>query len=113
MERQFEKTFKDLKSELEKMAQSVELAIEAAIVALMTQDSAKISEVYELEKRINNAHKSVDALCLQVLALQHPFAADLRLIIAIIKINTDLERMGDQAVNIAHNTERYMKAAPL
>lgn len=50
---------------------------------------------------------------MKLLALQQPLAADLRLIIAIIKINTDLERMGDQAVNIAHNAERYLKEKPI
>ena len=55
----------------------------------------------------------VDEACLNLLARQSPLAADLRLVVAIIKINTDLERMGDQAVNISHNGRRYLMEPPL
>jgi phosphate transport system protein len=58
---------------------------------------------------VNRAHVEVDARCLQLLALQQPMAADLRLVVASIKINSDLERMTDLAVNIANNTEFYLK----
>ncbi|RYZ68266.1 MAG: phosphate transport system regulatory protein PhoU, partial [Proteobacteria bacterium] len=58
-------------------------------------------------------HKEVDEDCLKFLAIQSPLAADLRLIMAVIKINTDLERMGDQAVNIAYNGKEYISHPPL
>jgi phosphate transport system protein len=113
MERQFEAALRELKEQLVAMAGNVERAIDLAIQALQSRDPAKIQSVYAVEKTIDLAHIAVDGSCLKLLALQAPLAADLRLIIAIIKINTDLERMGDQAVNIAHNTERYLAEKPL
>jgi phosphate transport system protein len=113
MERYLEASLKELKELLIGMAKYVEQAIAAATGALQTQDAARIQSVYEIEKHVNADHIRVDEACLKLLALQQPLAADLRLIIAIIKINTDLERMGDQAVNIAHNTERYIQGEPL
>jgi phosphate transport system protein len=113
MERHFDASLRNLKEKLLTMAGYVEHAIEAATEAMTTRNPAKIEEVYEIEKKVNESHLAVDASCVKLLALQQPFAADLRLIVAIIKINTDLERMGDQAVNIAHNAEHYLKEPPL
>lgn len=106
-------SLRELKSQLLGMAGNVERAIELATEALLEWDPAKIAPVFEFEKRINQSHLSVDDGCIKLLALHQPLAADLRLIIATLKISTDLERMGDQAVNIAHNAERYLKAPPL
>jgi phosphate transport system protein len=109
MTKQFEDKLVLLKEELVSMAGLVEKAIESATLGLQNRDPWQISHVHQIEHSINAAHKSVDESSLKLLALQQPMAADLRLIVATIKINTDLERMGDQAVNIAHNSERYMK----
>ncbi|MGK5082621.1 phosphate signaling complex protein PhoU [Bdellovibrionota bacterium FG-1] len=103
----------ELKQQLIGMAGNVEKAIELATEALLEWDSAKIGPVFEIEKRINQSHLSVDDGCVKLLALHQPLAVDLRLIIATLKISTDLERMGDQAVNIAHNATRYLNAPPL
>ncbi|OFZ55780.1 MAG: phosphate transport system regulatory protein PhoU [Bdellovibrionales bacterium RIFOXYC1_FULL_54_43] len=108
MERHFDEELRKLKTELLAMAGHVERSIEHAANALVGRAAEAISNIYELEQEVNREHKSVDEACLRLLALQQPLAADLRLIVAVIKINTDLERMGDQAVNIAHHTERYM-----
>ncbi len=113
MERQFESSLRDLKEQLVRMAGNVEKAIDDATQALAMEDPTRIQKVYELEKKINQAHMAIDEACIKLLATQQPMAKDLRLIVAILKINTDLERMGDQAVNIAHNSERYLKAEPL
>src|SRR5689334_4567924 len=113
MERHFDTSLRELKEQLVTMAGMVERAIENATLALQSSDVTKIKNVYELEKKINQSHIQVDSACLKLLALQQPLAKDLRLIVAIIKINTDLERMGDQAVNIAKNAERYLKEKPL
>jgi phosphate transport system protein len=112
MERHFDHSLRELKEQLVTMAGLVERAIENATLALQNGDSAQIQNVYEIEKKVNQAHIQVDGTCLKLLALQQPLAADLRLIVAIIKINTDLERMGDQAVNIAKNSERYLREKP-
>ncbi len=113
MERHFDTSLRELKEQLVTMAGQVERAIENATLALQNRDLGKIQDVYEIEKKVNQSHIQIDSACLKLLALQQPLAADLRLIIAIIKINTDLERMGDQAVNIAHNAERYLKEKPI
>jgi len=109
MERRFETELKNVKAQILAMAGFVEQAIERAVEALQERNPAKLSEVHEIEKKINQAHLDVDNTCLGILARQAPVAADLRLILAIIKINTDLERMGDQAVNLAKNTAHYIQ----
>jgi phosphate transport system protein len=93
------------------MGAYVEQALDYATDAWRTRSLVKCQQVYDVELKVNQAHIAVDAACVQLLALQHPMAADLRLIVAIIKINTDLERMVDLAVNIAHNTEHFLKGA--
>jgi phosphate transport system protein len=92
------------------MAGYVEQSIENATDAWQQRKAAKILEVYAIEDRVNTAHMAVDDACFKLLALQHPLASDLRLIFAVIKINNDLERMVDLAVNIANNTEYYLKS---
>lgn len=113
MKRHIDIAIRELKEKLIAMAGQVERAIAAATEALQSKSPERIQEVFEIEKKINQAHIAVDDACVKLLALQQPLAADLRLIIAVIKINTDLERMGDQAVNIAHNTQRYIAREPL
>ncbi|MEK6706535.1 MAG: phosphate signaling complex protein PhoU [Bdellovibrionota bacterium] len=113
MERHFDVSLRELKEQLVGMAGLVESAIDKATQALKTKDVGLLSHVHEIEKKVNHAHKAVDNSCLKLLALQQPLAADLRLIVAIIKINTDLERMGDQAENIAYNSERYIRGKEL
>ena len=108
MERRLESELKDLKTRILEMGGFVEQAIERATSALQSRDRRRFDEVYKLEEKINVAHMAVDNACVNILARQSPVAADLRLILAIIKINTDLERMGDQSVNICHNAEHYM-----
>jgi phosphate transport system protein len=91
----------------------VELAIEAATQSLITRNPSQLKIVHDLEGKINREHMEVDESCLQLLARQSPLAADLRLVIAVLKISTDLERMGDQAVNIAYNTKEYLEGQPV
>jgi phosphate transport system protein len=88
----------------------VEQALDCATVAWRSRNASKIDEVYSIEKKVNKVNLDIDASCVQLLALQQPLAADLRLIVACIKMNTDLERMVDLAVNIANNTEFYLKS---
>lgn len=113
MQRHFDVELKDLKEQILTMGGCVERAVEEATQALILREAERFDRVTELEKSINAAHMKVDEACLKLLARQSPLAADLRLIVAIIKINTDLERMGDQAVNISHNGRRYLEEPPL
>jgi phosphate transport system protein len=110
MERRFEAELKDLKAQILAMGGFVEQAIDKATQALDEKNASKLADIRSLEDQINKLHVSIDSTCLSILARQSPVAADLRLILAIIKINTDLERMGDQAVNISFNAGHYMKA---
>lgn len=91
------------------MAGYVEEAINLAIQAWKERDPSTFAKVHAIEDKVNRLHKDVDAACLKLLATQQPMAFDLRLVMSIIKINTDLERMVDQAVNIARTCEFYLK----
>ncbi|HUL30272.1 MAG TPA: phosphate signaling complex protein PhoU [Thermodesulfobacteriota bacterium] len=101
METHFQKELEDLKEELLKMAALVEDAIHHAVQSLVKRDSGLIQKTFEGENRINAMELAIEDRCLKLLALRQPMAADLRFITSAMKITTDLERMGDQAVNIA------------
>ncbi|MBI2711650.1 MAG: phosphate signaling complex protein PhoU [Bdellovibrio sp.] len=113
MHRLIDNELKGLKSELVQMAKLVQMSIDCATTALQERDLEKTRETQQIEAKINQSHILVDAECVRILALQQPLATDLRFIVSAIKINTDLERMGDQAVNISHNAERYIGGAEL
>lgn len=108
MERAIDTQLEDLKKLILTMGGHVEKALSQAMAALIARDKNQFSEVHEIEKNINAAHLRVDEACLAILAKQGPVAKDLRLILSIIKINTDLERMGDQSVNIAYTGKDYL-----
>jgi phosphate transport system protein len=113
MQRHFEQELKNLKEQILEMGGHVEEAVEVATQALIQRQPQMFKRVHELESKINREHIEVDESCLQLLARQSPLAADLRLVIAVLKISTDLERMGDQAVNIAYNAKDYMEGDPI
>ena len=113
MQRHIDDEIAKVKEQILAMGGYVEKAIEEATQALIDRQPGRFEKVHEYEKIINKHHIQVDEACLSILARQSPLAADLRLIVAVIKINTDLERMGDQAVNIAHNGKRYLEQDPL
>ena len=113
MNRPLDPLLEGLREELLKMAGLAEAAVKAATDGWRLRSQSKLNEVYVIESRVNQAQMAVDSLCLKMLATQTPLANDLRIIIASIKINTDLERMVDLAVNIGKNTEYYLKADPI
>ena len=102
MDRHFDTSLKELKQQLVGMAGHVEKAIDIAAEVLSRRDPKLIDEIFKAETEINQRHVSIDNASVTLLALQQPLAADLRLIVAVLKMNTDLERMGDQATNIAY-----------
>jgi len=103
MLRHFDSELQELKTQILSMGGCVEKALEEVCQALFTKNSSRLQEVHKQEARINELQVGIDSSCVRLLAKQAPVAKDLRLVIAITKINTDLERMGDQAVNIAHS----------
>lgn len=113
MLRHFEQDLQNLKDQILVMGGHVEQAVDAATRALMEKKPQDLKKVHEIEALINREHMAVDEACVQLLARQSPLAADLRLVIAVLKISTDLERMGDQAVNIAHNAKEYLEGEPI
>jgi len=100
-ETHFQKELEQLKEQLLKMAAMVEEAIRDSVQSLVRRDSDLAQKVFEGEDRINKMEIMIDDMCLKLLALRQPMAVDLRFITSAMKIVTDLERMGDQAVNIA------------
>jgi phosphate transport system protein len=101
-----------LTTKLLEMSSLVEAAIQRSISAVIHKDKGAAEEVFRNEARINEIEIEIDEFATNLLALQQPMAADLRLIIAALKINTDLERMGDLSVNIAERAQSLM-AAPV
>ena len=106
--RHFVEELEQLKTKLLEMSSLVESAIQRSISAVVHKDKSAADEVFRNEARINGIEIEVDEFAVNLLALQQPMAADLRLIIAALKINTDLERMGDLAVNIAQRARSLM-----
>ena len=112
MIRHIDSELQSLKDLALQMGGCVERAVENACITVSTRDIKAFEEVQRQESRINDLQIRVDEACVSVLAKQAPVAKDLRLVIAITKINTDLERMGDQSVNIAHSAREAFKAWP-
>jgi len=100
-ETQFQKELEELKENLLRMATMVEESIQDSVNSLVKRDSDLAHQTFKREKEINNMEIIIDEMCLRLLALRQPVATDLRFITSAMKIVTDLERMGDQAVNIA------------
>lgn len=101
MERTFEKRLAALKIELLKMGGEVEKSIGQAIRALIERDNDLAQEVIAGGEWVDECEVLIEEECLKLLAMQQPVAGDLRLIATTMKINYDLERINDQAVNIA------------
>jgi phosphate transport system protein len=104
----FHQGLDDLKQRLLAMGGQAEQAVERAVRAYQNRDVSLCQIVLRDESKINAAERDVDEMSIDLLAMQQPMAIDLRFIVACIKINADLERVGDQAVNIA---ERVMDLA--
>ena len=100
METHFQQELNKLKENLLKMAGLVERAITNAIEALVQRDTALAEKTIAEDKAINEMEIVVDEWCLKLLALHQPLAADLRFITSAMRINTELERIGDLSVNI-------------
>jgi phosphate transport system protein len=103
MERRFEHELESLRTSLVKMGSVVEDVIGTAIHAMLSRDDALAQKVIDADERINALELEIDNAILDLLALQQPVASDLRFILASQKINNDLERIGDHAVNIAES----------
>ena len=104
MRSQFNNQLKDLNVKLIKMGAMVQEIIEMTIKSLTTLDLELAKEVSDFDDKIDELELEIEMECMRLLALQQPMARDLRVIGTIMKIITDLERMGDNAVNISKET---------
>jgi len=107
MKRQFDADLEDLRGRLLRMGGRCEEMVHYAVKVVVDRDDSHLSKVQDWERQVNALHIDIDEVCLRLIAHRQPAAGDLRLIAAAIKINSDLERVGDQAVNIAE-TGVYM-----
>lgn len=109
MERHFERELNELKERLLWMAGLAERAVGQSVKALLGGDENLAKQVLEDEKAVNEMQIEIDERVLRLLALHQLMAADLRFVLAVSRINSDLERIGDQAVNIAEAALRLMR----
>lgn len=101
MKRHMDREIEKLKKKILALSAIVEGSVQRATQAVAERDAALALEVIDRDTDIDQAEVDVEEECLKLLALYQPVAADLRFVIAILKINNDLERIGDEAVNIA------------
>ena len=109
----FEEEMQALKNRLLNMGALVEERVHDATNALIERRLDTAERIIASDQEINDLQIEIDERCLRLLALQQPMASDLRLITAAMKINADLERIGDQAVNIAEQAVRILAHPPL
>jgi phosphate transport system protein len=111
--RHFQEELEALQSRLLEMGGLAEERVSAAVQSLVNRNIAAIERVLYGDEPINALHVEIDNRCFKLLALHQPMATDLRAIVATVKINTDLERVGDLAVNIAEAAKRYATHPPV
>ena len=112
MKEHFSERLETLRRQLIAMGAEAERQIASAIEALVTGDAARARAVIEGDKVIDQMEIKIDEGAVELLATQQPVAGDLRLLVSALKINADLERIGDHAVNIAEAAERMSKTRP-
>ena len=107
----YEREINSVGDKLVLMCRHIEVAIEKCIKALIERDYELAEEVYEEEKRIDQIERDIEQSCLRILLMEHPVASDFLEVSAALKMITDLERIGDQAQDIAEITTQLGKAA--
>ncbi len=102
-----------LKETVLRMGGLVEQMTHRVVQALVERKPEMLADVRAMETQVNQLHIDVDEICLEIIALRQPAAKDLRFIAAAMKINTDMERIGDQAINITESAESLLAVPPL
>lgn len=102
MERSHSAQLENLRTKIANMGVYTQKALGLVLQALIEKRMDLFDEVFEIEKQINEWHKQLDEEAVEFLAANGPVARDLRAVVSLVKINTDLERMGDQCVNMAY-----------
>src|SRR5678816_1671639 len=109
----FREELEQCKARLLEMGGMAEEEVRLSIKGLVERDNPLLERVMRGDGPLNSLHIEIDNRCFMLLALHQPMAADLRTIVAAVKINTDLERVGDLAVNIAEAGQRYLQHPPV
>ena len=109
MERHFDEELKNLKQRLLHMGDLAQEMIGLSIKALVDRNEAYAKEVFNIEQRVNHLEVEIEEEILRLFAIRQPAAKDLRLLTAMLKINNDLERVADQAVNVAETAQFLLK----
>jgi phosphate transport system protein len=108
MKKHYSEELTHLKETVLRMGGLAETMTLRAVQALVERKAEMLPEIQELEQQVNHLHIDIDEIALEMIALRQPTATDLRFITAAMKINTDLERIGDQAVNIVEQAESLL-----
>lgn len=101
MREKYEIQLAQLNSSVLSMGKMIEVAIESTILALMGRDAEAAKTVHANDENIDNMEREIESLCMRLLLQQQPMATDLRFVTAALKMITDMERIGDHAVDIA------------
>ncbi len=109
MQRHFDEELQQLKNDILRMGALAQEAIVRAADALKNRDEAAARKVVDADVEMDRLELAIDDKCLELIALHQPMAVDLRTITAVLHINNDLERIGDQAANIAKRTKNILK----
>ena len=105
----FHQQLAELKDKLLAMAALAQLAVESAVDAYLRRDKGLCKFVKQNERAIDTAQRELDEMAYELLAKEQPMAIDLRFILAVIKINGDLERIGDQSMSISRRTKEILQ----
>jgi phosphate transport system protein len=109
----FADDLRSLKTEVVAMGRLAEERVRLALDGLLRADNEALGRVIAGDDRLDLAQIDIDERCLRLLALFHPVAVDLRIVVSALRINTDVERLGDLAVNIAEAAQRYLLHPPV
>ncbi|MEZ7891590.1 MAG: phosphate signaling complex protein PhoU [Candidatus Wallbacteria bacterium] len=107
----FEKEIESLKSKLNEMAQITKNMVNGVITALVKRDESSLKDIHENEEKVNRLEMEIDDLAWKMIALRQPMGTDLRFIICSMKVNSVLERVGDEAINILKKVD-YLLSVP-
>ena len=113
MKKHYPEQLAELRELVLRMGGLVEQMTRRVIQALVERNIGILAEVQGMETQVNQLHIDIDEACIELIALRQPAAVDLRFITAAMKINADMERIGDQAINIVERAEPLLAVPPL
>jgi phosphate transport system protein len=113
MKKHYPEQLAELRELVLRMGGLVEQMTRRVTQALVERNAGILAEVQGMETQVNQLHIDIDEACIELIALRQPAAVDLRFITAAMKINADMERIGDQAINIVERAEVLLTVPPL